>query len=76
MQADAADEVDPLESFMAEMSQEAKTVKPAAPQPKPGLELDDDDNVADYLEVLRSFALVCDPNSTMRRCCVHASAPS
>ena len=57
MQAEADDEVDPLESFMAEMAQEVTHKKPAAPQPKPGLELDDDDNVADFLEVLSSCAL-------------------
>ncbi len=43
-----------MESFMAEMAQKAKNERPAAQQPKPGLELDDDDNVADFLEVLSS----------------------
>ncbi len=36
---------------MAEMHEEAKAVKPSALKPKAGLELDDDDNVADFLEV-------------------------
>ena len=47
----AEEEDDPLESFMAEMQEEAKAEKPTAPKQKPGLELDDDDNVADYMEV-------------------------
>ncbi len=36
---------------MAGMQEEAKAEKPSAPKQKPGLELDDDDNVADYMEV-------------------------
>ena len=36
---------------MAEMQEEAKAEKPSAAKQKPGLELDDDDNVADYMEV-------------------------
>jgi len=36
---------------MAEMHEEAKAVKPSTLKPKAGLELDDDDNVADFLEV-------------------------
>ena len=47
----AEEEDDPLESFMAEMQAEAKAAKPAVQQPKQGLELDEEDNVADYLEV-------------------------
>ena len=49
--ADVEEEEDPLESFMAEMQAEAKAAKPAEQQPKQGLELDEEDNVADYLEV-------------------------
>ena len=49
--ANAEEEDDPLESFMAEMQAEARTAKPAVQQPKQGLELDEEDNVADYLEV-------------------------
>lgn len=51
LQAKPVDEDDPLESFMAEMQEEAKAEKPSAAKQKPGLELDDDDNVADYMEV-------------------------
>lgn len=40
---------------MAGMHEEAKSEKPAAAQPKAGLELDDDDNVADYMEVCSIF---------------------
>ena len=49
--ADVEEEEDPLESFMAEMQAEAKAAKPAEQRPKQGLELDEEDNVADYLEV-------------------------
>ena len=49
--ADVEEEEDPLESFMVEMQAEANAAKPAAQRPKQGLELDEEDNVADYLEV-------------------------
>ena len=42
---------------MAEMQEEAKAERPSAPKPKPGLELDDDDNVADYMEVRQRHLL-------------------
>ncbi len=76
MQAEADDEVDPLESFMAEMAQEVTHEKSAAPRPKPGLELDDDDNVADFLEVISSVVLVHYLKSTVCCCCTHTSARS
>ena len=49
--ADVEEEEDPLESFMEEMQAEANAAKPAEKRPKQGLELDEEDNVADYLEV-------------------------
>ena len=44
-------EDDPLDAFMAEINQEVKADKPAAVKPKGDLELDEEDNVADYMEV-------------------------
>lgn len=52
--ADGATEAedDPLEAFMAEIAEEVKADKPSAKaKPKAGIELDEDDNVADFLEV-------------------------
>jgi hypothetical protein len=43
--------VDPLDAYMMGISEEVKENKPTAPKPKPVLELDEEDNVADYLEV-------------------------
>ncbi len=50
--APAEAEDDPLEAFMAGIAEEVKADKPTAKaKPKAGIELDDDDNVADFLEV-------------------------
>ena len=46
------EEDDPLDAFMAGISEEVKADKPSVKaKPKAGIELDDDDNVADFLEV-------------------------
>ncbi len=58
---------------MAEMQDEAKAEKPSAPKQKPGLELDDDDNVADYMEVKRRHLVVSSfhvPASALLTCAV------
>ncbi|KAK9845852.1 hypothetical protein WJX81_004205 [Elliptochloris bilobata] len=44
------EEADPLDAFMAEINAEVRQDKPAAAKPAAALALDDDDNVADFLE--------------------------
>ena len=56
--AEAEEEDDPLDAFMADINEEVKADKPSVkPKPKAGMELDEEDNVADFLEVskLRFF---------------------
>ncbi len=45
------EEADPLDAFMAEINAEVREDKPAAAKLGADLALDDDDNVADFLEV-------------------------
>ena len=49
-----AQEVDPLEAFMAEINQEAKAEPAKARPEQAGLELEEDDNMTSFLEVLLS----------------------
>lgn len=55
------EEADPLDAFMAEISAEVREDKPVAAKPAADLALDDDDNVADFLEVpaARDIMLLC-----------------
>jgi hypothetical protein len=46
--------VDPLDAFMADINAEVREDKPTSAKPDAGLALDDDDNVADFLEVCRA----------------------
>lgn len=51
MQAQGDDEVDPLDAYMLDISSNVKDNKPATAKAQPGIELDEEDNVADFLEV-------------------------
>lgn len=55
VQGGDVEEEDPLDLFMMGINQEVKDDKPTGRKPKPGLELDDDDDVAGFLEVIISF---------------------
>ena len=47
------DEDDPLDAFMADINKEVTADKPSVKaKPKAGIELDEEDNVADFLEVM------------------------
>lgn len=50
-QAASADEDDPLDLYMMGIDQEVKDDKPSGRKPKAGIELDEEDNVADFLQV-------------------------
>lgn len=49
------DEDDPLDLYMMGIDQQVKDDKPSGRKPKPGIELDEDDNVADFLQVTMTF---------------------
>lgn len=51
MQEAAADEDDPLDLYMKGIDQEVKEDKSSGRKAKPGIELDEEDAVADFLEV-------------------------
>ncbi|KAK9828689.1 hypothetical protein WJX72_001532 [[Myrmecia] bisecta] len=51
------EEDDPLDAFMASINEEVDANRPAAKRPKAGIELDEDeDNVADFMEVRKQNA--------------------
>ena len=47
-------EADPLDAFMAEINQEVTADKPSQQKPARELELDEEDHVADFFEVMQS----------------------
>lgn len=51
VQAANEDEDDPLDLYMIGIDKEVKDDKPSGRKPKPGIELDEEDNVADFLQV-------------------------
>ncbi len=51
MQEAEADEDDPLDVYMKGIDQEVKDDKSSGRMAKPGIELDEEDAVADFLEV-------------------------
>ncbi|KAK9915167.1 hypothetical protein WJX75_005510 [Coccomyxa subellipsoidea] len=55
-QAANEDEDDPLDLYMMGIDKEVKDDKPSGRKPKPGIELDEEDNVADFLQARKQTA--------------------